>query len=104
MMTTIAEDNAVPQSVERLWHEAQISHSGIPAATEMLESIWRGGGDGTARIALGLAIQELGKAELVDLMIERVIDGRGLHSLLTGLDATGHIRRRDLVEWSKMFA
>lgn len=105
MVATMPEHDAVPKSVRRLWHEAQISHRDIPGPDSLLAAILDGGGgDDRARIALGLAVQEVSEAELVDLMIDKVLTGAQLHHLLVGLNRTGHIRRDDLVEWSEMFA
>jgi len=106
MTIATAKNDDVPRSVQRLWHEAQISHQNIPAATAILKAIKEGDTNDNerGRIGLGLAIQEVTETELVDLMIESVIEGRELHYLLASLNATGHIRRLDLVEWSEMFA
>lgn len=101
-MATNIEHEAVPPSVQHLWHEAQVSHRNIPSPSAILAAIHDGRSD--ARHALGLAVQEASEHELVNLMIDKVLSGAELHGLLVGLSRTGHIRRDDLVEWSGMFA
>lgn len=103
MATTVPEHDAPPRSVIRLWHEAQVSHRGIPSPEALLAAI-HGRGSDDARIALGLAVQEVSETELVDLMVDKVVSGAELHDLLASLSSTGHIRRSDLVEWSEIFA
>lgn len=94
----------VPASVTNLWHGAGISHRGIVDPRHLLAAIRDGGGTGGARRSLAIALQESEPGELVDLMIDKVIDGRALHGLLAAMQADGSIHRDDLVAWSEMFA
>ena len=103
MITTVPDHESMPRSVKSLWHVAQVHHRGILGPDAIMAAILGGGGN-DARAALGLAVQEATEAELVDLMVEKVVTGAELHHLLAGLSRTGHIRRVDLVEWSEMFA
>lgn len=94
----------VPTSVINLWHGAGISHRDIVEPGLLLAAIRDGGGSGAGRRSLAIALQESQPGELVDLMIDKVLDGRALHGLLAAMQADGSIRRDDLVEWSEIFA
>jgi hypothetical protein len=102
-MAAIINDQQVPRSVHNLWHGAQISHCGIASPAEILGAIQTGGGEGKARHSLALGIQESTTWELIDLMVDKILDGQALHSLIKRLHNEGSIRRSDLVEWSEIF-
>lgn len=95
---------SVPASVANLWHGARISHRGIVDPASLLAAIRNGGGTGIARRSLAIALQESEPGELVDLMIDKVVDGRALHRLIASMQADGFLTRDDLVKWSSMFA
>jgi chloramphenicol 3-O-phosphotransferase len=92
----------VPRSVYNLWHEAQISHRGIAPPQTIYDAILAGGG-GVGRDSLATALQETTTWELIDLLVDKVLDGRSLHGLISKLHREGAIRRADLVEWSEVF-
>lgn len=101
-MATV-KDQDIPRSVRNLWHAAQVSHQGVAPAIDILEAASTGGGTGRARHSLALGIQESTSWELIDLMVDKVLNGKGLHELLKNLNDEGFIRRNDLVEWSEVF-
>lgn len=101
MATTV--DQKIPRSVQNLWHAAQVSHKGIAPVPEILEAIRNGGGAGNARHSLALGIQESTTWELIDLLLDKVLDGKKLHDLLKILNDQDFIRRNDLVAWSEIF-
>ena len=101
-MTTEGND-ALSPSVMNLWHEAQISHRGIAGPEAIEDAIRSGSGSKAAQETLALAIQESSTWGLIDLLVDKVIDGRSLHTLLRNLQEQGTIRRPDLLKWAEMF-
>lgn len=94
----------VPRSVINLRRSASVSHRGLVEPERMLEALQARGGVGESRRSLAIALQEAEIGELVELMIDRVLDGRALHVLLASMQTEGSIRRADLVEWSEIFS
>lgn len=101
-MTTEPGDKVSP-SVMNLWHEAQISHRGLASPEAIENAIRTGSGSKAAQETLAVAIQESSTWGLIDLLVDKVIDGRSLHALLRNLQEQGAIRRPDLVEWAEIF-
>ncbi|WP_432815118.1 hypothetical protein [Sphingorhabdus sp.] len=94
---------AVSPSVMNLWHEAQISHHSIARPEIIEEAIRSGAGTKDAQEAIALAIQESSTWDLIDLLVDKVINGPSLHALLRNLQMQGAIRRPDLLKWAEIF-
>lgn len=92
-----------PRSVANLHIQAQISHVPEGTALELLKALRSPETDADRRIA-AQALQEAEIAEMVDLLVDKVLTGRAMHELLATLHGSGHIRRPDLVQWSERFA
>lgn len=95
--------DAVSPSVMHLWHQAQISHHGIARPEIIEDAIRSDAGPRDVQEAIALAIQESSTWDLIELLVDKVIDGPSLHALLSKLQMQGAIRRPDLLEWAEIF-
>lgn len=92
----------VPNSIRNLWHDAQISHFGMPSPSELQRILQSPQAAENAEVAL--VFQEATVEQIANLMVDGILGGATIHSILSQQTDCGRLRRPDLLAWSRLFS